>query len=313
MRVVFNLSSRNVNSGGSQVVLEQMRFLKEAGFEVGVFYIGDIERQIWQNNLGGIYQNIMLDELGNNDLVVINEEFAWVAGDFMFPRNIKYIMFNQGIFASFASSINYFDHKFVYDHALAVMVNSEHSSIGVEKIFDIPKTKISRYRIGIDQQMYYPEQKEKTMCFLTFKNSYFAGFMNTYLRGKYPDWNIIAISGLSRIDTAAIFRKSKLMLTFGGPEGFGLPPLEAAICGCKVIGFDGQAGKEFFRDPVFTTVNQLDHLDFVNKLDSVIANIDHWTSDDIDYVDHLRNFYNLEKSKSSLISFYTQLKNNYFQ
>jgi len=312
MRIVFNLTSRNVNSGGSQILLEQMRFLKEAGFEVGVYYFTDLEYNIWNNNLGGYYQPLTLDQLGHNDLVVISEEFAFIAGDLLYPRNIKYIMFNQGISASFASEINYNDHKFVYHHALAVMVNSEHSSVGVEKIFDIPKTKIVRYRIGINQQVYYPEQKEKSICFLTFKNFKFASFMNAYIRGRYPDWNIIGIDNLTRTETAAIFRKSKLLMTFGGPEGFGLPPLESALCGCKVIGFDGYGGKEYFKEPIFTTVNLLDHLDFIDKIDTVIANVDHWTLDDVEYLDYLRSFYNLEKSKAGLLSFYTQIKNNYF-
>lgn len=312
MRIIFNLSSRNVNSGGSQVLLEQMRFLKEGGFEVGVCYIGELERQIWQNNLGGIYQEFMFDNLGTDDLVIVSEEFAWVANILLIPKNIKYIVINQGISASFVSELDYNGHKYVYHRALAVMVNSEHSSNGVQKIFDIDQSKIVRYRIGINTQMYYPEEKENSMCFLTFKNHPFACFMNTYVRGKYPDWNVIAINYLPKAEAAAIFRKSKLLLTFGGPEGFGLPPLEAALCGCKVVGFDGYGGKEFFKEPIFTSVNHLDNLDFIDKIDTAITNVDIWTSDNIEYLDYLRSFYNLEKSKSGLISFYTQIKNNYF-
>ena len=197
---------------------------------------------------------------------------------------------------------------------MAVIVNSEHTGRGVHKIFDVPYYKIVHYRIGIDSNLYYPETKwSKTACFLTYKNTNFASFMNSYFPGKYPDWNLTSINALSKEETAAVFRRSKLFLSFGGPEGFGLPPLEAALSGCKVIGFDGGGGKEFFKSPVFTTVNHLDNLDFIDKLDKVIADIDYWISDDIEYVNYLREFYNLEKSKLSIVECFTQIKNSFFQ
>jgi hypothetical protein len=313
MRIIFNLASLNINSGGSRVILEQMNFLRDAGFDVRIFYYGPEEKDVWENLLKGSYQECGLPEMGNNDIIIISEEFAWVAIQYLIHRNIKYIIFNQGISPSFASEMNYYNHKVAYDNSLAVIVNSEHTSRGVQKIFDVPKNKIVHYRLGIDSKLYYPETKEKTACFLTYKNVNFANFMKVYFQGKYPDWNLISITSLPREETAAIFRKSKLFLSFGGPDGFGLPPLEAALSGCKVIGFDGGGGKELFKSPVFTTVNHLDHLDFIDKLDKVIADIDYWITDDGEYIEYLREFYNLEKSKLGIVGFFTQIKNMFFR
>ena len=36
------------------------------------------------------------------------------------------------------------------------------------------------------------------------------------------------------------------MLSFGHPEGFGLPLAEAAACGCALIGYTGLGGREIF-------------------------------------------------------------------
>ena len=40
--------------------------------------------------------------------------------------------------------------------------------------------------------------------------------------------------------------ESILFLSFGHPEGFGLPVAEAFACGCAVVGYDGLGGKELF-------------------------------------------------------------------
>lgn len=312
MRIIFNLVSKNTMSGGSQVLIQQMKFLKDSGFNVGVYFHTDLERSYWYDLLANEYQIVELEELGVNDVVVVSEEFVFIVDVFLIPQNIKYILINQGISTCFFSELNYNSVKYIYNNALAILVNSEHTSRGVQKIFDVPTNKIVHYRIGIDNQVFYPEEKENTICFLTAKNHVFSCFMNVYVPGRYPGWNLIAITALPRIETAAIFRKSKLFLSFGGPEGFGLPPLEAALCGCKVLGFDGYGGKEFFREPIFTTVNHMDHLDFIDKLDVVMNNINYRTNDDIEYLDYLRDFYNLEKSKSSIVSFFTKIKYSYF-
>ena len=46
-------------------------------------------------------------------------------------------------------------------------------------------------------------------------------------------------------------------------EGFGLPPLEAAIAGNKVIGYDGISGKEYWKKPIFTEIENGNLLNFV--------------------------------------------------
>ena len=38
-------------------------------------------------------------------------------------------------------------------------------------------------------------------------------------------------------------------------EGLGLPPIEAALAGNKVIGYTGEAGKEYWKKPIFTEID----------------------------------------------------------
>ena len=50
----------------------------------------------------------------------------------------------------------------------------------------------------------------------------------------------------SEAAVADILRESQVFLSFGHPEGFGLPPAEALACGCLVIGYHGGGGREYF-------------------------------------------------------------------
>lgn len=67
---------------------------------------------------------------------------------------------------------------------------------------------------------------------------------------KAQDWSkgykFVPIVNCSQDQVAEIMRQSILFLSFGHPEGFGLPVAEAMACGCAVIGFSGLGGRELF-------------------------------------------------------------------
>ena len=58
------------------------------------------------------------------------------------------------------------------------------------------------------------------------------------------DWNVVPIDGMSQNQVSKILSDSSIFLSFGSPEGFGLPVLEALISGCYVVGYDGHGGSE---------------------------------------------------------------------
>ena len=304
MRIIFNLMSLNTNSGGSYVILKQMEALKEAGFNVCVNYMTDLEQQLWNNIIDGKYEIVDMYNINHNDIVVVSEEFIFYAYELM-RNNIKYVIQNQGISGSLNSESTYNDHILVYQNAIGILVNSYETLLCVQKVFSVPRDKIFTYRMGIDDKIYYPDQKFNSICFLTSKNFHLGFFFEKYIKGKYPNWNLIRIQNSSKEEVAKIFRESKLFLSLPGHEGFGLPALEAAFSGCKVVGSHGYGGKEFFREPVLTPVNHMDYLDFVAKLDKVMEDIDVWRSEDIEYINYLRNFYSMEKFKSSIVNFFS--------
>lgn len=303
------MSSKNPRAGGMKVFQEHMTFLYEAGFDVKYHSYHTEILETVKPFIDPRFEHIWTTEFKSDDILIIPEEYVWMVYDIALPLNIKYIIYNQGISGSFFSgAINYNEHKVAYENAFAIMVNSYHSKKGVMKIFNIPKEKIYEFRIGIDKNLFYPEEKTNTACFLFQKNLLFSCFMEVYFKGKYPDWELIRIENLPKSELAAVFRKSKLFLSFGGPEGFGLPPLEAAFCYCKVIGFDGYGGAEYFKEPVFTKITFYDHFEFMDKLDEVILNIDDWSIKDKEYVEYLKFLHHEEKARESVLNFYFEIK-----
>ncbi len=60
-------------------------------------------------------------------------------------------------------------------------------------------------------------------------------------------WTGEALQGLSHADVADKLNRARIFLSFGHPEGFGLPIAEAMSSGCWVVGYSGGGGRELFR------------------------------------------------------------------
>ena len=67
-------------------------------------------------------------------------------------------------------------------------------------------------------------------------------------------------------EVARLLQKSKIFLSFSELEGFGLPPLEAALCGNSVVGYTGESGKEYWTQPIFDEVYSGDLRTYANKI-----------------------------------------------
>jgi glycosyltransferase involved in cell wall biosynthesis len=307
MRIVFALMNHlNPTSGGLQVLREHMRYLYDAGFNVAVYYYNDIIRTSLAPFTDTIYPMLHIEDVTTEDIVIVAEEFVWVCESDLIPRNLRYVIVNQGLFATFSGDLPFPIYQTIYDNAEFVLVNSDHTEKGIIELFQLPRNKVYKFRLGIDSNRYYPAKKENLISFMSYKNGVFGNWMHLYISGKYKNFKVEKMHMVSREESMRIFQKSKLFLSYGGPEGFGLPPLEAAFCGCKVIGFHGYGGAEYWREPVFTSIPFIDHISFIEKLKDVIETIDYWDQGALEYVDFLRDFYSVESARKSVVNFYKE-------
>ena len=81
------------------------------------------------------------------------------------------------------------------------------------------------------------------------KNHKHSLIVTSYLK-SHPllrGWTFVPIHGMTQVEVAGVLRDSSLFLSFGHPEGFGLPVAESLACGCTVIGYSGIGGHELFQ------------------------------------------------------------------
>ena len=62
----------------------------------------------------------------------------------------------------------------------------------------------------------------------------------------FQGWRLAPIEGRPQAAVAEILQRSLVFLAFSQREGFGLPLVEAAACGCQLIGHTGLGGTEVF-------------------------------------------------------------------
>ena len=94
-----------------------------------------------------------------------------------------------------------------------------------------------------------------------------------FLRKKLPsNWVVKPLHNLKEKDVYTYLLKSKIFLSFSYLEGLPLPPVEAAIAGNKVIGYTGEGGKEYWKSPVFTEIQNGDMSKFVGEIIGSLKN-----------------------------------------
>ena len=88
-----------------------------------------------------------------------------------------------------------------------------------------------------------------------------------YLKNLLPKkWKVLPLINVSEKKLIHTLSISKIFLSFSNFEGVGLPPIEAALSGNKVIGYVGGGGSEYWKKPIFTKVENGEIEDLVKKI-----------------------------------------------
>ena len=140
-----------------------------------------------------------------------------------------------------------------------------------------------------------------------------AGRLIFILNHRLPkNWQIKSLDNLIESDVIKFLNKSKIFLSFSELEGFGLPPVEAALCGNYVIGYTGESGKEYWKIPIFDEVFSGDLRNFsnkvINKVSELNKNVNSYNTL-LPHVSSLADKYSVEKEKLSLHKLIDKIKN----
>ena len=138
----------------------------------------------------------------------------------------------------------------------------------------VDKKKIIRVHPHVDDG-FVPGEKEKIISYMPRKLPVHSQRLMFYLLEYLPaDWSVVPIENMVPFKAADILSRSSIFLSFCDIEGFGLPPLEAAISGAVVVGYTGQGAREYFKKPNLITVQNGDFRNFTLKVADAIKAVD---------------------------------------
>lgn len=206
-----------------------------------------------------------------DDIFVLPEIFGPQLADTL--PHVRKVIFNQNAYTTFKGYRIDRDIVTPYTHpeVIAAICMSEDNRQYLQAAF--PKLRLFRLRYSIDPKLFHPAAKVRRIAFMPRKNAEDAVQVINLLRlrGALRDYEVVPIDKLAEADAARIVRESLIFLSFGYPEGFGLPPAEAMACGCAVIGYHGNGGREFFLPEHSFPVTMGDIQEFVATVERVIV------------------------------------------
>jgi glycosyltransferase involved in cell wall biosynthesis len=188
-----------------------------------------------------------------NDVIIMPETFLQIIDNY--SAGLPVVIFNQNGSYSFGLQSS----KAILKPSVTI---SRYKSAGIVHVlcvsrydldllvngFMLGESKVSCIRNGIEDICVPLGKKRKQIAYMPRKNTIDSLATISLLRAQpwCSNWDFVEVSGCSHVDVIEIFRKSVIFLSFGHPEGFGLPVAEAMACGCAVVGYSGLGGRELF-------------------------------------------------------------------
>ena len=217
----------------------------------------------------GQQDSFRLDYINVNwdtDLLIYPERlFPWAIYNL---KHKKTVCFNQNVYKYLhAENFDRKEIKNAQKQAIFHFVGSEDSLNYLTLLLE--STKIIRLKYYIDTDLFLPLKKVNKICYMSRKNSknskQVLNFLEDY--AVLNKWEMVDINRVSQAEAAKQMGESKIFLSFSETEGFGLPPIEALSCGCFVIGYHGEGGREYFDAGNFIEPVEADNiLDYVEKV-----------------------------------------------
>lgn len=240
----------------------------------------------------------------NNDFVIIPEMMICRYAPKLIELGVKYgihVQNGYSVGVEVRSNLaTYPDLKNFYEKADVIIGNSIDTIENIETVFPDVSHKIVRSYFVINKAKYQPvTNKKNVITYMPRKLGKHSQLVLLFLGDKLPQhWSIRAIDGVTEQEVYDIFFESKIFLSFSELEGLAMPPAMAAMSGNRVIGYTGEANREYFHLPCFEEVNCGDIKDFVSKILKAVERFDN-NQEHVDTVsiDFLKELFSEQKQK----------------
>jgi glycosyltransferase involved in cell wall biosynthesis len=273
MRLFFLCRDNNQPVGGVRMLYRHVDILNASGFEALVTHYQPGFRITWFEHQTRV-THLPLD-LRPDDLLVFPE----IDGPDILKvlPGMRKVILNQNAYLTFhgysldpATSHS----PYVHPDMVAAIVVSKDNQQYLEHAF--PQLRVHRISYAVDASFTPPSQpKRSQLAYMPRKHKTDAQQVLNILklRGVLNGWSIVPIEDVSPPEVARIMQESAVFLSFGYPEGFGLPPAEAMACGCITVGYHGNGGREYFLPEFSFPIEAADILGYAKTVESVLLRL----------------------------------------
>lgn len=245
-------------SGGVKVIYRHVS-------QINQMQLDGVKAQIFHPKELGFRCDLPFDDLAfkegfsfnkNNEVLVIHEMWAAREARIARDKGIRYIIQVQNGYEIFRKATMASVYP-AYEHAELITCVSDDIYACLVFLFPEFKQKIVRLHLSVESDVFKPAGlKQNLITYMPRKLEKHSRLVVNYLARKLPDnWSLLPIQNMSQSEVAQALAKSRIFLSFSELEGLGLPPLEAALAGNLVIGYTGQAGKEYWLENQFHEVH----------------------------------------------------------
>ena len=202
-----------------------------------------------------------------------------------------------------------------YADADLILTNSADASACCTLVFPDLSDLILRLHVAVDAAAYNAGvRKENLITYMPRKQTRHAQQVMFFLRRLLPpDWRTQAIDNLHESEVIDLLQRSRIFMSFSELEGLGLPPIEAALSGNRVIGYTGEGGKEYWDLPIFTEIACGDIRAFAN---AVLGEVNRMSRPDSSAIDAasiraLADRYSPALESAGLLGFAQRVRNSF--
>lgn len=272
--IVFLCPSTNVPRGGVKVIYNQVAIINEMKGQLTACVLHPMRTDfncIWFNSNAAFKRDLVFDL--KSDFVMIPEFWAVPHARLIHNIGVRYGIYVQGGYIM--SRNNGEELEAAYRNAALILAISDDTAECIKMAYPECADRVYRVHCSVNSDKFkVSTTKENIICYMPRRLQRHSQLVTFFLEKKIPPhWRIESIDGLDEDGVVAVFGKSKIFLSFSELEGFGLPPVEAALSGCYVIGYTGEGGKEYWDAEIFTEIYSGDIKAFVkavlNKIDEI--------------------------------------------
>ncbi len=248
--------------GGAKQLYRQVELLVELGWDAAVVTEHDGFRPTWFTSTAPTASIDACRERGDFEpeaaIVVVPETFLGINLDRYHGVDLSRlarVLFNQNAYYSYVNSgdrpLERLARFYDAPEVLQILCVSEDSHQFLRRNFSLADGRLSRIVHGIEPIFRPDGPKARRMLWMPRKNpEHVRAVLLALRRGQInhqQGWGASPLGEMPHSALAEQLNSARLFLSFGHPEGFGLPVAEAMAAGCYVVGYSGGGADELFR------------------------------------------------------------------